>query len=614
MMDFKEELKKVPERPGVYLMHDADDRIIYVGKAVVLRNRLRSYFNATPHNERITRMIEKIDRFEYIVTDSEYEALLLECNLIKRHRPKYNVMLKDDKSYPYIRVSVNEDFPAASMAHRRVNDGAKYFGPYYLNYTVKSTLDTLSKIFPMRHCRRKIQPEKPERVCLNYHLGLCPGPCAGYISKEDYAVNVNAVCDFLSGKSGEVIKELRGRMLAASENLEFEKAAELRDRIKSLETVSEKQKIMFSGSESFDVLAAFRNETDAAVQVFHNNGGNVAGRDCYILEGAGDTDMAEIYATFIAQYYDGNMAVPGKIYVADEIDARDNELLAEYLSAAAGRRVTLMTPLRGEKKNLARMARDNAEIALDNYEKTKRRESGENLELLKKLAAVCGLRGIPVRIEAFDISNLGDSEIDGSMVVFEEGTPRKSDYRHFRIRTLAARSDVGSMREMLERRYRRLVAGDRGFEKAPDLILMDGGITQIHEAEKVLGELGLEIPVFGMVKDDRHRSRGIMSTEGREFRLTEDPEIWRFITDVQNETHRFAIEYNRKLTEKRYRKSPLDDIKGIGDKRKVALLRRFGSLKAIREAEIEEIAAVDGIGNKTAGVIKVALAKETSGG
>ena len=611
MMDFKEELKKVPERPGVYLMHDAEDRIIYVGKAVVLRNRLRSYFNNTPHNERITKMIGNIDRFEYIVTDSEYEALLLECNLIKKHRPKYNVMLKDDKSYPYIKVTVNEDFPAASIARKKVNDGAKYFGPYYLNYTVKSTLDTLSKIFPMRHCRRNIRPDKPERVCLNYHLGLCPGPCAGYVSKEEYAVNVGAVCDFLSGRSDEIIKELRGRMMTASVNLEFERAAELRDRIKALETVSEKQKIMFAGSESFDVLAARRNETDAAVQVFHNSGGQIAGRDYYILEGAGDTDLAEIYSTFIPQYYDGNISVPGKIYVADALPEGDSVLLSEFLSAAAGRRVTIATPLRGEKKNLARMAGDNAEIALDNYEKTKRRESGMNLGLLKKLAAVCGLPGIPLRIEAFDISNLGDSEIDGSMVVFEEGAPRKSDYRHFRIKTLSGRSDVWAMKEMLERRYRRLAAGDRGFEKQPDLILMDGGITQIHEAENVLGELGLEIPVFGMVKDDRHRSRGIMSSEGNEFKLTGDPEIWRFITDVQNEAHRFAIEYNRKLTEKRYKKSPLDDVKGIGDKRKVALLRKFGSLKAIREAEVADIAAVDGIGIKTAEMIKAALTKES---
>ncbi|MBR5059491.1 MAG: excinuclease ABC subunit UvrC [Clostridia bacterium] len=609
MTDFKEELKKVPERPGVYLMHDADDRIIYVGKAIVLRNRLRSYFNSTPHNERITKMIEKIDRFEYIVTDSEYEALLLECNLIKKHRPKYNVMLKDDKRYPYIRVSVNEDFPAASMVHRKTNDGARYFGPYYLNYTVRSTLDTLSKIFPMRRCLRNIRSEKTERVCLNYHLGLCPGPCAGYVSKEEYAVNVNAVCDFLSGKSDDVIKELRGRMTQAADELDFERAAELRDRIRALETVSEKQKIMFGGSESFDVLAAFKNETDAAVQVFHNSCGQIAGRDHYILEGAGDTDLTEIYSTFIPQYYDGNITVPGKIYVADELPEGEKELLSQFLSGAAERRITLLTPLRGEKKELARMARDNAEIALDNYEKTKRKESGMNLGLLKKLADVCGLSGIPLRIEAFDISNLGDSEIDGSMVVFEEGAAKKSDYRHFRIKTLAGRSDVGAMNEMLERRYKRLAAGDKGFEKTPDLILMDGGITQIHEAENVLGGLGLEIPVFGMVKDDRHRSRGIMSTEGREFKLTDDPEIWRFITDVQNETHRFAVEYNRKLTEKRYRKSPLDDVKGIGSKRKVALLRKFGSLAAIREADAAAIAEVDGIGEKTAEMIKKALSK-----
>ncbi|MBO7397522.1 MAG: excinuclease ABC subunit UvrC [Clostridia bacterium] len=607
MTDFKEELKKVPERPGVYLMHDEADRIIYVGKAVVLRNRLRSYFSNTPHNERITRMIEKIARFEFIVTDSEYEALLLECNLIKKHKPKYNVLLKDDKNYPYIKVTTGEEFPRVFSVRKKQNDGSTYFGPYYLNYTVKSTLDTLAKTFPMRLCRRNINPGKPQRVCLNYHIGLCPGPCAGYIDAAEYRKNVQAVCDFLSGKSDELIAEMREKMLEASGNTDFESAAEYRDRIKALETVSEKQKIMFGNKETLDVLAVAGNETDAVVQVFHAVEGQIAGRDYYVLEGAGSTEFPELYLSFIPQYYDAAGAVPSRILTADEIPEADAALVAEMLSELAGRKVTISNPKRGDKRQLCEMARENAGITLENYELTKRNEHGGNLRVLEKLRDVCGLDSLPLRVEAFDISNLGDSEIDGSMVVFANGKPLKSDYRHFKIKTLESRSDVGAMREMLSRRYTRLVNGDSGFDRQPDLILMDGSLAQIGEALEILDGLGLDIPVFGMVKDDRHRSRGLMSPEGREFRLEDDTDIWRFVTDVQNETHRFAIEYNRKLTEKRYKKSPLDDIKGIGDKRKVALLRRFGSVKGIREASVDDIAGVSGIGTALAEEIKNSL-------
>lgn len=609
MTDFKEELKKVPELPGVYLMHDADDRIIYVGKAVILRNRLRSYFNNTPHNERITRMISLIDRFEFIVTGSEYEALLLECNLIKKYRPKYNVLLKDDKNYPYVKVTVGERFPRVMIAHKKINDGAKYFGPYYLSYTVKSTLDTLSKVFPMRTCTRKIDPQKPTRVCLNYHIGLCPGPCAGYISEEEYAKNTEAVCDFLAGRNGDIIKKLHAEMLEASENLDFEKAADIRDRIKGLEVVSEKQKIMLSGGDSMDALAISVNETDGAAVVFHVIGGKTLGRDVYILEAAGGSDIQELYMSFISQYYYEAIAVPGRIYTAEELPEDQAALVSEMLSSTAGRKVQLITPKKGKKLEICDMAMQNARIQLENYETTKRAERAGNLLVLEKLKDICRTETLPLRIEAFDISNLGDSEIDGSMVVFENGKPKKSDYRRFKIKTLDKRSDVASMNEMLTRRYKKLAEGETSFGAAPDLILMDGGITQINEAIRVIGELGLEIPVFGMVKDDRHRSRGLMSPEGREFRLEDDPDIWRFVTDVQNETHRFAIEYNRKLTEKRYKKSPLDGIKGVGDKRKVTLLRKFGSVKGIREASAEDIASAAKISPALAEKIKEELSK-----
>lgn len=606
-MDFKEELKKVPEKPGVYLMHDASDKIIYVGKAIVLRNRLRSYFNNTPHVERITQMISHIDRFEFIVTGSEYEALLLECNLIKKHRPKYNVLLKDDRNYPYIKVTTNEEFPRVFMTHKPEKDGATYFGPYYLGLAVKSTLETLTQTFPLRSCKKTINPEKPQRVCLNYHIGLCPGPCAGYVSKEEYGKNVSSVCDILSGKSKEIIKKLENEMKDASENLDFEKAAILRDRIRGLEVISEKQNITLGNNDSFDVVAVYSGETDAVIQVFFVRGGKISGRDFYVLEGVGAMQQAELIVPFMEQFYETGVMIPGRIYVSDELQENDALLLSEMLGNLAERKVQIITPQRGEKKDIVEMAKENAKIALENYEITKRNEVGGNIKVLEKLQKILKLDRLPMRIESFDISNNGDSDIDGSMVVFTGGKPDKSQYKKYKIKTLDKRSDVGSMNEMLTRRYTRLKNGDKGFENAPDLILMDGGLQQVAEAENVLSNIGVTIPVFGMVKDNHHRSRGIVSKNTGEFDITTDPDIWRFITDVQNETHRFAITYNRKLTEKRYKKSPLDDIEGIGNTRKMALLKRFGSIRGIREADVSEIAKVSRIGDVLAAKIKEAL-------
>ena len=606
MQDFREELKKVPELPGVYLMHDKEDRIIYVGKAIVLRNRLRQYFNNTPHTERITKMISNIERFEYIVTDSEYEALLLECNLIKKHRPKYNVLLKDDKNYPYIKVTTGEDFPKVFMTRKKYNDGNTYFGPYYLSYTVKSTLDTLSKSFPLRNCNRIIKEDKSQRVCLNYHIGLCPGPCGGYISKEDYNKNVQAVLDVLSGKVGELKKQLTAEMQEASENLEFEKAAGLRDRIKAIDIISEKQKIISESGKSLDAVGVALNETDAVAQMLHITEGQVSGRDFYVLEGGGGFAPEEIYVQFITQFY-GEGGAPKTIIINDVLPDEERGLIERMLTEKSGHRVEICTPQRGDKLKLCKMAAENAEIALKNYEITKRNENGAGLRVLEKLKILCGLENLPLRIEAFDISNLGDAEIDGSMVVFENGRPEKKHYRHYKIKTLAERSDVGAMKEMLERRYTRLVKGDTGFEKAPELILMDGGQAQISEAKNVLEGLCLKIPVFGMVKDNKHRSRGLLSESGEEFRLEDDNDIWRFVTDVQNEVHRFAIEYNRKLTEKRYKRSPLDGISGIGEAKKVLLLRKFGSVAAIRKATEEELCSVPGIGPGLAKKIKEGL-------
>ncbi len=612
MFDIKEELKKVPEKPGVYLMHDADDKIIYVGKAIILRNRLRSYFNNSPHNERITRMISLIRRFEYIVTDSEYEALLLECNLIKKHRPKYNVLLKDDKNYPYIKVTAGERFPRVFMAHKAVKDGSRYFGPYYSSYAVKSTLDTLYKNFPLRQCRKKISENTCDRVCLNYHIGLCQGACAGYISEEDYNKNVDSVCDFLSGRSSDMIKKLKEEMALAASDLNFEKAASLRDRIKALEIVSEKQKVTLSGESDFDVAAVAVNQTDACVQVFFVRGGRILGRDFYIFEGAGNTEHSEIVTSFIKQFYDNDTLIPRRIYSETELPESERILLEEMISRKAEHRVEIITPQRGEKKSLAAMVHQNAELALKNYEMTKNADDGGNLIVLEKLKELAETEKLPIRIEAFDISNQGDTEINGSMVVFVKGKPCKSEYKRFKMKTVETRNDTASMREMLERRYTRLVNGDKGFEKRPDLILMDGGLGQIHAACDIMEKLGLDIPILGMVKDNKHRSRGLMDRYGKEFILEEDPDVWRFITGVQNETHRFAIEYNRKLSEKRYKKSVIDGIAGVGEKRKLALLKHFGSVAAIRRATKEQVAQVDGIGERLAEEILKSLCNDDS--
>ena len=598
--DFKEELKKVPEKPGVYIMHDAEDKILYVGKAIILRNRLRSYFNNSPHNERITQMISRIRRFEYIVTDSEYEALLLECNLIKKHKPKYNVLLKDDKNYPYIKLTVGERFPRVFMAHKAIKDGSKYFGPYYSSYSVKSTLDTLAKNFPLRSCRKKIGEAPKDRVCLNYHIGLCQGPCAGYITEEEYEKNVQMVNDFLSGRSSDIIKKLKSEMAEAAEKLDFERAADLRDRVKALEVVCEKQKVALAGESDFDVAAVCVNETDACVQVFFVRGGRILGRDFYIFEGAGNTELSEIILSFFKQFYEAETPVPSKIYCETALPEGERALVEVLLSERAERKVEIITPQRGEKKEMAAMVLQNAELALNNYKITKSADDGGLLKVLEKLKELTESNVLPLRIEAFDISNQGDSEIDGSMVVFVNGKACKKEYKRFKMKTVETRNDTASMTEMLTRRYTRLVNKDKGFDEKPDLILMDGGLGQIHAAEAVLKELGIEVPILGMVKDNKHRSRGLIDGDGREFRLEEDPDVWRFVTAVQNEAHRFAIEYNRKLSEKRYRKSVLDGINGVGEKRKLALLKHFGSVAAIRRATVEEIAGVAGIGKAIA--------------
>lgn len=615
MERFKEELAKVPEKPGVYIMRDKEDGVLYVGKAVILKNRLRSYFQNTPHSGRITVMISKIARFEYIVCDSEYEALLLENNLIKKHKPKYNVLLKDDKGFPYIKVTLNERFPRVMLARKIEKDGARYFGPYFSGWTVQQTLDAIKSILPLRPCKKKI-PENPhDRPCLNYHIGLCRGACCGNISEKEYGVLVNGVLDFLSGRQGAVETEIRRMMEEAAEKLEFELAAAYRERLKALERLQEKQKISLLSEDDFDVIAAARNQVDACVQIFFVRGGKVLGREYFIFEGAGDAEPSEVAEAFIKQFYNEHQFIPPKIYVDEGMG--DAEALSQWLTELRGRKCEILNPQRGDRRRLCELVRQNAEIALANREKAAVTGNGgeQELKVLTHIQEIFELPTIPGRIESYDISNLGDSEINASMVVFVNGKPSRQDYRLFKMKQVKARSDTDSMEETLTRRFTRYQEGGKGFEIKPDLLLIDGGLGQVNAVRAVLGKMSLNIPVIGMVKDDRHRSRALLGPVGevlpgpvaqhqcREFLLKNDAGIWRFITAVQNETHRVAVSYNRKLTEQRYRRTALDEIKGIGEKRKLELLRHFGSIAKIREATVEELTKVAGFGLKYAEIV-----------
>lgn len=606
MFDFKEELKRVPEKPGVYLMHDKDDEVIYVGKAVVLKNRLSSYFRKGAHNQRITNMIALIARFEYIVTDSEYEALLLECNLIKKYRPKYNVLLKDDKGFPYIKVTLQDEYPKVQPARKILKDGSKYFGPYYSMDAVNTTLDALRKIFPLRLCNKTITSGKKERVCLNYHIGLCCGPCQGKVSHEDYMEYVAGICDFLNGKHEHVKKNLEQDMKTAATELQFEKAAKLRDRIHALDRLTEEQKIERIGGENCDVISVAKNHANACIQIFFLRGGKILGREFFIMEGAGEEPDTELLQSFIGQYYDTDRLIPSKIYTDPELPEKEVQLLSQMLSGTAGHKCAILNAKRGEMRKISLMVRNNASIMLLNFESKGNHIQVKDLKILEHTRQVLGLMKVPRRIEAYDISNLGDSEINASMVVFLDGKPYKQDYRRFRMKEITTRNDVGSMKETLTRRFTHLKQQDKGFSDAPDLILIDGGFGQTDAAKQVAVEFSLEIPIFGMVKDDRHRTRALVGDIG-EYQLKEDPELWHFISGIQDEAHRFAVEYNRKLSEKRYRKSILDDIPGIGKNRKFALLKHFGSFAAIKQASEKELMAVPGMNKKAAEALFQAL-------
>lgn len=610
LFDIQEELKKLPDHPGVYLMHDDRDAIIYIGKAISLRNRVRQYFQTSRNKgPKIEKMVTHIDHFEYILTDSELEALVLECNLIKEHRPKYNTMLKDDKTYPYIKVTLGEAYPRVLFSRLMKKDKSKYYGPYTSAGAVKDTIELVQKLFQIRTCNRTLPRDiGKERPCLNYHIHQCQAPCQGYISKEDYRLQIRGAMELLNGNFAPVIKDLEEKMKAASEALEFEKAMEYRDLLTSVRQVAQKQKITSFDGEDRDILALAMDDRDAVVQVFFVREGKLIGREHFhVTIGAEDTKK-EVLSTFIGQYYAGTPFVPKEIMLPMEID--DVNVVAEWLSAKRGQKVYIRVPKKGQREKLVELAEQNAVMVLTQDKEKIRREEGRTIGAVKEIADLLDL-GYVKRMEAYDISNTNGFESVGSMVVYERGKPCRSDYRKFKLKTVTGPDDYASMREVLTRRFthgmeeraqnkeKNLAQEYGSFTKFPDLILMDGGKGQVNIALEVLDELKLAIPVCGMVKDDHHRTRGLYFNN-EEIPIDRHSEGFRLLTRIQDEAHRFAIEYHRSLRSKQQVRSILDDIPNIGETRRKALMRQFQSLEKIREASVEQLREVDGMNEKAA--------------
>ncbi len=597
--NFEEELKKLPTKPGVYIMRDAHDTILYVGKAINLRNRVRSYFRENiGRGPMIDKMVTLIARFEYIVTDSELEALVLENNLIKEHSPKYNTLLKDDKTYPYIKVTLGEEFPRILFSREMKKDKSKYFGPYTSAAAVKDTIELLNKLYQLRTCHRSLPKEiGNERPCLNYHIKQCLGPCQGYIDKEQYRQQIAGAMEFLNGNYGPIQKDLEAKMLTAAENMEFEEAAKYRDLLNSVKQVSQKQKITDSDLEDKDVLALYQDEAEAVVQVFFIRGGKLIGREHYYMTHVSGQKKPQILEDFIKQFYAGTPFIPRELMLQYEIE--DLELIEQWLTTRRGSRVYVKVPKIGTKEKLVELAAQNAKLILSQDKERLKREEGRTIGAVKEISDLLGLPQIE-RMEAFDISNISGFENVGSMVVYEKGKPKKSDYRKFRIKTVSGPDDYACMREVLTRRF--LHGMEEGkelaeqnidtvygsFTKFPDLLLMDGGRGQVNIALAVLEELRINIPVCGMVKDDNHRTRGLYFNN-EELPIDTRSEGFKLITRIQDEAHRFAIEYHRSLRSKDQVKSVLDDIPGVGPARRKALMRHFQSLEEIRNAEVEQI-------------------------
>lgn len=602
--NIQEELKKLPGKPGVYLMHDEKDAIIYVGKAISLKNRVRQYFQSSRNKgAKIEQMVTHISRFEYIVTDSELEALVLECNLIKEHRPKYNTMLMDDKTYPFIKVTVNEPFPRVMMARRMKKDKAKYFGPYTSAGAVKDTIELIRKLYHIRSCNRSLPKDiGKERPCLNYHIHQCYAPCQGYISREEYRKSIDEVVRFLNGNYDPILKELEEKMLDASENLEFEKAIEYRELLASVQKIAQKQKITDTAGDDRDIIAMASEGEDAVVQVFFIRGGRLIGRDHFYLKIAENDTKSEILSSFIKQFYAGTPYIPAELMLPEEIE--DQEIIEEWLTTRREHKVRLRIPKKGTKEKLVELAQKNAQMVLKNDKERLEREEGRTIGAVKELEKILGLTGI-IRMEAYDISNTNGFDSVGSMVVYEHGKPKRNDYRKFKIKSVQGPDDYASMNEVLTRRFehglreRQDESETGGFQAFPDLIMMDGGRGQVNIALEVLEKLNLHIPVCGMVKDDNHRTRGLYFNNV-ELPIDRNSECFRLITRIQDEAHRFAITFHRQLRSKGQVHSILDDIPGVGPARRKDLMRSFENIEAIRNATVDNLKELPSMNEKSA--------------
>ena len=591
MFDIQEHLTQLPAEPGVYLMKDKFDNIIYVGKAKILKNRVRQYFQSSKnHSSKVKSMVKNIYKFEYIITDSELEALILECNLIKKYKPKYNVLLRDDKTYPYIKVTTNEDFPRVLKVRKVIKDKAKYFGPYTNTTAVNDTLDIIKNIYPIRTCNIDIERaiKTNMRPCLNLHIKRCVGPCTGNVTKEEYNKMIEEIILFLSGKEEKLIDILKEKMNKCAMDFNFEEAAIYRDKIKSLEDMMEKQKIDTSTSDlNQDVIAMARAHDEACVQVFFVRNGKIVGREHFILEGVMDSTRESILGSFVKQFYMEQEYVPKEIIIEDEIE--DSFILSEWLSSKKGQKVTIRVPQKGEKKSLIEMVRKNAIEYLEKFSDMNKRKYEKSIGALEELKQILNLDNIPKRIESFDISNIQGVDSIGSMVVFTNGKKDKKEYRRYKIKTVIGPNDYDSMAEIVERRLK--------YGDFPDLMLLDGGKGQVSAVKKVLNKYNVEIPLWGMYKDDKHRTKGLISQE-KEIELDRTSNLYRFVASIQEEVHNYAISYHRSLRNKSLTKSELDDIQGIGEKRKKALLNHFKDIEAIKKATFEELLEVEGM-NKT---------------
>ena len=599
----EDELKKLPGKPGVYLMHGEKDEIIYVGKAISLKNRVRQYFQPSRNRgAKIDQMVTHITRFEYIVTDSELEALVLECNLIKEHRPKYNTMLMDDKSYPFIKVTTGEAYPRIMMARQMKKDKSKYFGPYTSVTAVKDTIELIRKLYRLRSCNRILPRDiGKERCCLYHHIKQCDAPCQGYISQEKYRESVDEVLKFLGGNYDKILKDLEKKMQEASDDLEFEKAIEYRELLHSVKQIAQKQKITNTDGEDKDIIALASDDRDAVVQVFFIRSGKIIGRDHFHVRVGSEESTGDILVNFVKQYYSGTPFVPREIMLQEAIE--DIPVLEEWLSAKRGRKVTIRIPQKGLKEKLVELAAKNAQLVLSQDKEKIKREEGRTIGAVKEIEQLLGMKGLN-RMEAYDISNINGFETVGSMIVYEKGRPKRSDYRKFKLRTVSGPDDYASMHEVLTRRFTHGMQEQKeleeknmpqevgSFTRFPDIIMMDGGRGQVNICLQVLEELGLDIPVCGMVKDDRHRTRGLYYNNV-EIPIDRDSEGFKLITRIQDEAHRFAIEYHRSLRSKAQVHSILDDIEGIGPARRKALMRRFQSMENMKNASVEELAETD---------------------